>query len=69
MLNDIMLPTEKGTSQIDHVIISSYRVFVIETKNYSGWIHGSENSEDWMQTIYSQMKEKQKYGTDDGLSK
>lgn len=52
VLNDIMLPSEKGTSQIDHVVLSPYGIFVIETKNYSGWIHGSENSEYWTQSIY-----------------
>ncbi len=52
ILNDIMLPTSRGTSQIDHVILSPYGIFVIETKNYKGWIYGSENSENWTQVIY-----------------
>lgn len=52
VLNDIMVRTEKGTSQIDHVIVSTYGIFVIETKNYAGWIHGSENAEYWTQSIY-----------------
>lgn len=39
-------------SQIDHVVISKYGVFVIETKNYSGWIFGGENSLEWTQVIY-----------------
>jgi len=39
-------------SQIDHVVISKYGVFVIETKNYSGWIFGGENSFEWTQVIY-----------------
>lgn len=52
ILNDIMVETERGTSQIDHVVVSPYGIFVIETKNFSGWIHGSESSEYWVQTIY-----------------
>ena len=52
VLNDVMVRTEKGTSQIDHVVVSIYGIFVIETKNYTGWIHGSENSEYWTQSIY-----------------
>ena len=46
VLNDIMLPTQYGTTQIDHVVISPYGIFVIETKNYKGWIFGHENSEE-----------------------
>jgi hypothetical protein len=52
VLNNIYLPTSNGISQIDHIIISIYGIFVIETKNYKGWIHGHENSEYWTQTIF-----------------
>ncbi|MTI47853.1 MAG: NERD domain-containing protein [Firmicutes bacterium] len=58
ILNDVLVPNSKGkTSQIDHVIISPYGVFVIETKNYKGWIIGSEDSYQWKQVIYKR-KEK-----------
>ena len=33
ILNDIMLPTQYETTQIDHIVISPYGIFVIETKN------------------------------------
>ena len=52
VLNDVLLNTSNGFSQIDHIVISIYGIFVIETKNYTGWIHGNENSEYWIQTIY-----------------
>ena len=52
VINDITLPTEKGTTQIDHIIVSIYGIFVIETKNYSGWIFGDEKSDKWTQVIY-----------------
>ena len=52
ILNDVLLKTNTGSSQIDHIVISVYGIFVIETKNYSGWIHGHENSEYWTQSIY-----------------
>ncbi|MDE6871298.1 MAG: NERD domain-containing protein [Bacteroidales bacterium] len=51
VLNDIMLKTRYGTTQIDHVIVSPYGIFVIETKNYKGWIFGHENSEEWKQSL------------------
>lgn len=51
ILNDIMLPTQYGTTQIDHIVVSPYGIFVIETKNYKGWIFGHENSEEWKQSL------------------
>ena len=38
--------------QIDHIVVSPYGVFVIETKNYRGWILGGENSEYWHHVFY-----------------
>ena len=35
-LNDLMLPTSYGTTQIDHVVLSTRGVYVIETKDYQG---------------------------------
>lgn len=51
ILNDIMIKSLTGTSQIDHLVISVYGVFVIETKNYSGWIFGKETDQYWTQTL------------------
>jgi len=52
VLNDIMLENEFGkTCQIDHVVLSIYGIFVIETKNYKGWIFGGENSEEWLHQL------------------
>lgn len=51
-MHNVMLKTARGTSQIDHVVISVYGIFVIEVKNYAGWITGKENSNQWTQTIY-----------------
>lgn len=53
ILNDIYLPLSDGrTTQVDHIVVSSFGVFVIETKNYSGWIFANERSPVWTQTIY-----------------
>lgn len=53
LINDIHIPKKDGsTSQIDHILISHKGLFVIETKNYRGWIMGSENSQYWTQVIY-----------------
>lgn len=53
VLNDLTIPTPKGSSQIDHVVVSIYGIFVIETKNFNGQIYGTEYSEYWTQNIYS----------------
>lgn len=52
LIPDVMLPTPDGTTQIDHVIVSRYGIFVLETKNYKGWIFGSEKDAKWTQQIY-----------------
>lgn len=53
VINDVLIPTKDGkTAQIDHVVISKYGIFVIETKNYSGWILSNENSRNWTHVIY-----------------
>lgn len=53
ILNDIYLPLPDGTTtQIDHIVVSRYGVFVVETKTYSVWIFGNEKSKEWMQSIY-----------------
>ena len=52
LLKNVTLRTNDGSTQIDHVIVSRYGVFVIETKNMKGWIFGSPNQKTWTQKIY-----------------
>ena len=52
LFKNVTLPTENGSTQIDHVIVSKYGIFVIETKNMKGWIFGSEKQKTWTQNIY-----------------
>lgn len=52
--HDVIIPSSNGTSQIDHIIISCFGVFIIETKNKTGWIFGSDNQEKWTQVIWGQ---------------
>ncbi|UVI31014.1 nuclease-related domain-containing protein [Paenibacillus spongiae] len=49
-LSDLLLPNSKsrsGYSQIDHLVISPYGLFVIETKNYNGEIKGGRSDKYW----------------------
>ena len=50
-LNNVTIPTSNGTTQIDHVIVSRYGIFVIEAKNMNGWIFGDEKSMQWTQSL------------------
>lgn len=47
-LSDLLIPNPKarsGFSQIDHVLLTPYAIFIIETKNYAGEIKvGKTNS-------------------------
>ncbi len=52
IFNDLLFESNGFSTQIDHIIVSPYGIFVIETKGYKGWILGGENSEYWTQTIY-----------------
>lgn len=50
-LSNLMLYNPKsktGYSQIDHIILSPYAMFIIETKNYSGTIYGSKDRAKWL---------------------
>lgn len=46
-----MINDQGKSRQIDHIAITEYGVFVIETKNYSGYISGKENLEEWTQYL------------------
>ena len=52
VLNDILLTTKRGTTQIDHIVVSIYGIFVIETKNYKGKIIGTANKLEWIKEIH-----------------
>lgn len=52
IINDILIKSNGRTIQIDHLVISIYGIFVIETKNYKGWITGSDNSEYWTKNMF-----------------
>lgn len=59
IINDLILVNEDKSSQIDHIVINMHGVFVIETKNYSGEIYGSESQWEWTQVLaYGRVKNK-----------
>lgn len=52
LYRNVTLPTEDGSTQIDHIVVSRFGVFVVETKNYRGWIFGKPHDKMWTQQIY-----------------
>ncbi|MEI6094480.1 MAG: nuclease-related domain-containing protein [Gammaproteobacteria bacterium] len=54
VLNNVTLRLDDGsTTQVDHVLISTKGVFVIETKHYRGWIFASPKFKVWTQCTYA----------------
>lgn len=54
VINDLLFSIDEGKScQIDHIFINKNAVWVIETKNYSGYIQGKENQREWVQVLYN----------------
>jgi len=52
LMNHITIQMSDGTTQIDHILVSRFGVFVIETKDYKGWIFGDSRSAKWMQVLF-----------------
>ena len=52
LLNHVTLNLQAGTTQIDHILVSRFGVFVIETKDYKGWIFANSQRAQWTQVLY-----------------
>lgn len=56
VINDLFFEDEKYGCQIDHVLITKYGVFIIETKNFKGKLCGDETKQYWQhngRNVYS----------------
>lgn len=52
LINDVTIKLNSGnTTQIDHILLSPFGVFVIETKNYKGVIMGTAEDKQWTQKL------------------
>lgn len=52
ILRNAYIPKSNGkTTEIDLLYITQKGVFVLESKNYSGWIFGNENDKQWTATF------------------
>jgi len=52
VIDNAIFRTPDGTTQIDHILITPFGIFVIETKNMSGWIFGGVKQKKWTQVLY-----------------
>ncbi len=53
-LNNVFVPRKNGsTTEIDVLFITRKGLFVIESKNISGYIFGHENRRNWTSTLYA----------------
>jgi hypothetical protein len=50
-VRDLLLVRDGKSNQIDNILFTTKKVYVIESKNYSGWIYGSESGKSWTQTF------------------
>ena len=51
VLDDYYFQGRRRSVQIDHIFINQNGVFVIETKNYAGYIYGTETQREWTQVL------------------
>ena len=58
ILKNIYVPYGNQTTEIDVVMIHETGIYVIESKNYSGWIFGNENQKQWTQMLNSYTKKR-----------
>ena len=57
IIRNVYLPKDNGeTSEVDFVFITTKGIFLIESKNYSGWIFGNENDKNWTATLKGGVK-------------
>ena len=51
VINNLFIEVNNNYHQIDHIVISIYGIFVIETKQYNGYFTGSKYDYKWIRHI------------------
>ena len=55
VLNDLTIPSGGGTAHIDHLVVSQFGIFVIETAYRRGTISGTEYQDRWKQVRFGRI--------------
>jgi hypothetical protein len=60
VIDNVIIPGDNNrTSQIDHILVSTKGIFVVETKNFVGKVYGREEDQEWLQVLkHGQVKNK-----------
>ena len=74
MFNNVFIYVDSKTHEIDHVIVSPYGIFCIETKQYNGYFTGNKYDKKWTKYVgrkkyYCNNPIRQNYGHVKSLSK
>lgn len=52
IMNDVLLPMGGGSVKIDHIVVSRFGVFVIESQYATGWVSGTPVQDRWKQSAW-----------------
>ncbi|MES2631198.1 MAG: nuclease-related domain-containing protein [Patescibacteria group bacterium] len=70
LFENVILPSQGNTAhtEIDHIVVSPYGIFCIETKSHKGSIYAYEKNQDWAQylgnrkfTLHSSLRQNYKH--------
>ncbi|MFA0815246.1 MAG: nuclease-related domain-containing protein [Anaerofustis sp.] len=50
MFTNVRISFENKPAELDNVVVNKYGVFIIEVKNYNGWLSGNEDDYEWIKT-------------------
>ena len=54
---NFIIKDESGSTQIDHITVSKYGIFVVETKEWGDcWVYGDERAKNWTLNYYGNKK-------------
>ena len=54
ILNDVTVKADEDEAQIDHVVVSPYGLWCLETKSHRGMTFGKERDQNWTQVKHSE---------------
>ncbi len=47
LLTNVSISYDERPAELDNVVVNKYGVFIIEVKNYKGWLYGEEDDYTW----------------------
>lgn len=53
VFNNVILKTDSGWARVDHIVVSKYGLFMVETKNNEGRISGNRSGAQWIEVLYN----------------